>query len=319
MADRDYYTILEVNRSATPEQIKRAYRGKAKEYHPDRNPGDASAEARFKEVQQAHNVLSDPEKRAQYDQFGKAGVGQWAPGHGGQRVYHWGTQSSIDADDLEDLLSAFGGGRSRGASVFEQIFGGGRRGRVAPPSIKRGEDEEHRVTLTFEQAINGTTVALQVRSPRSSRGETIEVKIPPGVEEGQKIRVKGKGRPGHGGGPPGDLFLICCTVPHAYFRRQGPDIYVDVPVSVTEAALGGKVEVPTLDGRATVTLPPGTPGGAKLRLRGRGVAQRGRSQRGDQYVVINIVPPRALTDEQRATFEKLREQDQSDPRAQCPW
>ena len=290
MADRDFYTVLGVNRSASSEQIKRAYRERAKKYHPDRNPGDSSAEARFQEVQRAYKVLSDSDKRAQYDQFGEAGVGQWATGDGRQQVYRWGAQSSINVEDLEELFSAFGGGRrTQGASVFDQFFGGGRHGRAASRSAQRGGDEEHPVTLTFEQAVNGTTIALQVRSSPNGRGETIEVKIPPGVEEGQKIRIKGKGRPGRSGGPPGDLFLVCSVKPHAYFRRQGPDIYVDVPISVVEAALGGKVEVPTLEGRATVTLPPGTPGGTKLRLKGRGVCKSGRSRRGDQYVVINIV------------------------------
>ena len=317
---RDYYEALGVSRSASQEEIKRAYRKLAKQYHPDRNQGDASAEARFKEIQQAYNVLRDPEKKAQYDRFGEAGVGQWSTRPGGERVYRWGGgRSAVNIDDLEDLMSAFGAGGGEGASVFEQFFSGaprGRRGR--PATAQRGADEEHPVTLTFEQAINGATISLQLRSA-NGRAEKIEVKIPPGVEDGQRIRVGGKGRPGPGRGPRGDLLLTCSVRPHAYLRRTGPDLHLDVPVTVAEAALGAKIDVPTLEGRATVTIPPGTPSGAKLRLKGRGVIVRGRSQPGDQYIVIKIVPPTALTEEQKKLFEKLGEEDRSDPRSRCSW
>ncbi len=317
MSDRrDYYEVLGVSRSATEAEIKRAYRSLAKKHHPDRNPGDASAEAKFKEVQRAYSTLSDPKKRAEYDQFGEAGVGQWKTTPQGQKVYQWGGGSTVGAEDLEDLFSAFGGGEA--PSVFEQFFdGGGRRsGRRAP--VRRAEDEVRDITLSFDQAVHGATIALQLTSGRDSHMQTLEVKIPPGVEEGQKIRLKGR-VPGLNGGPPGDLLLRCSITPHPYFTRSGADIYVEVPVSIPEAALGAKVEVPSLDGRSTVTLPPGIASGAKLRLKGRGVTKAGGLQRGDQYVVIQIVPPKPLTEEQQRLFEQLRSVDQSNPREHCPW
>jgi len=314
---RDHYEVLGIGRNASTDELKRAYRALAKKYHPDRNPGDPSAETKFKEVQHAYGVLNDPKKRAQYDQYGDVAVGEWQTRPTGERVYQWGGGSSVRVEDLEDLFSAFGERGGGGEGVFEQIFGShGRRGsRAAPP--RRSADEEHFAELTFEQAVHGTTMTLDLSHGRKGR-ETIDVKIPPGVENGQKVRVRGR-VPGHNGGPPGDLILVCRVAPHRYFRREGADIYLDMPVSLTEAALGAKIDVPTVDGHATVTLPPGTPGGSKLRLKGRGVVGRGSTQRGDQYVVVQIVPPKSLSDEQRDLFEKLRESGRENPRSQCGW
>ncbi len=313
----DYYQTLGVGRSASADEIKRAYRKLAKKYHPDRNPDNPQAEQRFKDVQQAYEILSDADKRAQYDQFGEAGVGRVGSNTRGQNVYQWGGGSSIPVDDLEDLMSAFGG--RGGASVFEELFGSGRQRRRASAGSRRGEDEEHKVSITFDQAIHGCTLALQVTHMQDSKAEQLEVKIPAGVEEGQRIRLKGRGRPGVNGGPPGDLLLCCSVGSHRYFTRRGADIYLDVPVTVSEAALGAKIEVPSIDGRTLVTLPSGTPGGAKLRLKNHGIAKRHRRGRGDQYVVIKIVLPARLTDEQRRAFETLGEHDKSDPRAECDW
>jgi curved DNA-binding protein len=314
---RDYYGVLGVSSSASQDEIKRAYRAKAKQYHPDRNPNDPSAEQKFKEVQQAYSVLRDPKKRAEYDQFGEAGVGRWATDPRGQKVYQWGGRSTVNVEDLEDLMSAFGGGRP--ASVFEEFFGGRQRGRAPASAPQRGADEESPISLTFEQAIHGATVSVSLRSKAAQRTESLEVKIPPGVGDGQKIRLKAKGHPGLNGGRPGDLFLVCSVRPHPYFTRRGADVYLDVPVTSSEAALGARIEVPSLDGRVTVTLPPGTSSGAKLRLRRRGVKKPGSDQRGDQYVVISVVTPKDLTEEQRTLFEKLREHDPPDPRVGCDW
>ena len=224
MSDRrDYYEVLGVSRSATEAEIKRAYRSLAKKHHPDRNPGDASAEAKFKEVQRAYSTLSDPQKRAEYDQFGEAGVGQWRTTPQGQKVYQWGGGSTVGAEDLEDLFSAFGG--EEAPSVFEQFFGGSarRRGRRAP--ARRAQDEVRDITLSFDQAVHGATISMQLTSGSDSRPQTLEVKIPPGIAEGQKIRLKGR-VPGFNGGPPGDLLLRCTIAPHPYFTRSGADIYV---------------------------------------------------------------------------------------------
>jgi DnaJ-class molecular chaperone len=313
---RDFYEILGVKRSANDAEIKRAYRTLAKEFHPDRNPNDPSAEAKFKEVQEAYATLSNAEKRAEYDRFGAAGVGHWRTKPGGQQVYQWGGGSAVNVEDLEDLFSAFGGGGEH-ASVFDQFFGrGGGRRRSGRPQPQRGQDAEHEVTLTFDQAIHGTTLSLQLQTGANGQAETIEVKIPPGVDDGQKVRVRGR-IPGQHGGPPGDLLLRVRVLPHPYFTRSGDDIYVEVPVSITEAALGAKIDVPSIDGRSTVTLPPGTPCGAKLRLAGRGVKTKGGV--GDQLVTIKIVPPKSLSDEQRGLLEQLRELDRIDPRSDAPW
>lgn len=320
---RDYYEVLGVARSASADEIKRAYRALAKKHHPDRNPNDPDAERRFKEVQTAYETLSDPERRQKYDQFGAAGAGQWASGPGGKKVYQWGTESSINAEDLEDLFSAFGNrGPGQQGGIFEQLFGGGRRrggGGTAQVETTRGRDEEHHIEIPFEQAVHGTTVALRIEGSRNGRGETLEVKIPPGVEDGQKIRLRGRGQPGRGRGGAGDLFLVVSIMAHPYFRREGADIYLDVPVTVSEAALGAKVEVPSLEGRTTVTLPPGTSSGAKLRLRGHGIRKQNSDERGDQYVTIRIMVPKKIAAAQRELFEKLREIEGPDPRATLGW
>ena len=314
---RDYYEVLGVGRSASAAEIKRAYRGLAKRYHPDRNPGDPSAEAKFKEVQEAYTTLNDPSKRTQYDQFGTAAVGHWNTDPAGQKVYQWGGSSKINADDLEDLLSAFGGGRR--ADVFEQFFGGCRRKRNEPRPAQRGQDVEAQLRLTFDQAVHGAAMSIRVEAEdNGGGGQTLEVKIPPGVEQGQRIRVRGRGRPGYHGGTSGDLMLICSIGPHPYFSRRDSDIYVDVPVTVAEAALGAKLEVPSIHGRANVTLPPGTPSGAKLRLKGRGVIRPG-AQSGDQYIVVQIVPPKKLEPPERELFEQLHERDRSNPRERLGW
>lgn len=330
MATTDYYEILGVSRTASADEIKKAYRRLSKQYHPDRNPGNAAAEKKFKQVQEAYSVLGDARKREEYDQFGAAGVGEFHTSPGGQRVYTWGGGRTVNVEDLEELLSAmggFGGGRSargHGPSVFEQIFNGmrgagvegggrkgGRRGYAYAPQT--GQDIVQEVTLTFEQAVFGTSLQLSITLPDAG-SRTIVVQVPPGVQDGQKVRVRAQGGAGFAGGEPGDLYLVCRVQPHSLFTREGPDIHVTVPVTMTEAALGAKVEVPTLEGLITMTLPPGTSSGAKLRLKGRGGPRPGGGQRGDQFVHIRIVVPKTLTPRQRELLEELRKLETDRPR-----
>ena len=315
----DYYSVLGVERNVSKDQLKRAYRRLAKKFHPDRNPDDPSAERKFKEVQKAYDVLSDEGKRSEYDQFGEAGVGQWATNPRGQRVYQWGADSSIDGDDLESLFGAFGGqrGGAAGPSIFDSLFGGSQRRRQAAP--ERGRDAERRISLSFEQSLHGAIVTASIGGGNRGQAETLEVKIPAGVKDGQRIRLAGRGHPGRHGGPAGDFFLVCSVAPHPHLTRRDADLYLDVPVSVSEAALGARVDVPTPDGRATVTIPPGTASGAKLRLAGHGMPKPGGGGRGDQYVVVTIVPPESLTDEHRALFETLRDEHAYNPRSGCSW
>lgn len=312
MSDRDYYDVLGVSRSATADEIKRAYRTLAKKHHPDQNKDDASAEARFKEVQEAYSVLSDAKKRARYDHFGRAGV---ASGAGGGPHVSWTTGGGqpIDIGDLSDLFDfSFAGGsgggeRQGGSSIFDQIFQGsrpGRRGRAKPRPVP-GDDIEHHVTLAFEQAFRGVSVDVERWK--------ISVRVPPGVRDGQRIRIKGKGGVGRHGGPPGDLFIVCRVTPHRYFQRREDDIYLDVPIALDEAALGAKIDLPTIDGVRTVTVPKGTASGAKLRLAGLGMP-KSSGARGDQIAVIKIVPPGNLTKEQAALMKQFAETGRASPR-----
>lgn len=319
MAGKDFYAILGVLKSAPAEQVKRAYRELSKKYHPDRNPDDPTAERQFKEVQEAYQVLKDPRKRAEYDEYGDVAVGNFRTQPGGDRVYQWG-DSTVDVGDLEDLFSVFGGAQSRPQpSIFEQLFKRAQKQnapRTKPRSTpQRGADEEKPISLTFDQAVNGATVVIRLRSSRQpGKTESLEVKIPPSVDTGQKIRIKGRGHKGKNGGEMGDMLLTCAVEDHPFFTRQGADVYLEVPVTVSEAALGAKIEVPSLEDVTTVTLPAGTPSGTKLRLIGQGGPKQNGRGRGDQYIVIRIVPPKELTDEQKRLFEELAEMNPSDVR-----
>ena len=344
MAKKDYYESLGVARTASADEIKKAHRKLVRKYHPDMNKDNPQATERFKEVQEAYDVLSDPEKRRNYDQFGHAGVGAGAAtadpfagfrrgqsggGQGGSGYsYQWspGGQGGVSVEDfdLSDFGDVFeqlfgarggggGGGAARGGGVGGGRVGGARasRPRREPP---RGQDLEHEVTLTFEQAARGTTLPLQIS--RDGKLETIDVKIPPGVKDGSRVRIRGKGQDSPGG-ESGDLYIITRVQPHPYFRRDGLDILLDVPISVWEAFLGTKVEVPTLEGPVTLTIPPGTSSGAKLRIKGRGI-ERGKD-RGDQYVIPRIIVPKRIEDGDRATIEELSKKSPLNPRADLRW
>lgn len=321
--DIDHYKTLGVSRKASESEIRTAYRKLAKKHHPDRNRSDKTAEQKFKAVQEAYNILGDKDKRAQYDAYGSAGVGRFV-NQGDQRQYRWGGGSTINVEDLGDLFTAFDGDGRRGrtASIFDQILGGGRRQAAAAEHRSApGANVDRRVRLSFEQALRGASVEVDVsaKGRGKSRRQTLDVKIPPNIKNGQRIRLRGRGGAGRNGGPPGDLYLICDVQPHPYFRSEGADIYVDVPISLTEAALGAKVEVPTLHGSVTVTIPPGTSSGAKLRLRGKGLGPNGDSPPGDHYVVIQIVAPKNLDKFQKEALEQLATKLKDDPRGQVAW
>jgi curved DNA-binding protein len=313
---KDPYEILGVRRNATPEEIKKAYRRLAKQHHPDRNPNDKSAEQRFKEVQAAYEVLGDPQRRAQSDRFGAGGpapdVHTWTTGPGGVRY--------------QDVPFDFGsfGGLGDLTSIFEQFFSRGpttrtrRRGgsgvRTAGP---RGVDLEIDVELSFDEAVRGA-VREVVLAPAGGNGESerIRFRVPPGVGDGQRVRVRGKGQAGPGG--RGDLMIRCRVRAHAYFRRDGQDVLLDVPLTYAEAALGAQVEIPTLDGRAVVKIPPGTSSGTKLRLRGRGVADASGNH-GDLYAIVQIHVPRTLSERAKTLLAELQNEQRESPREHLGW
>jgi DnaJ-class molecular chaperone len=338
MAKRDYYDILGVARNASADELKKAHRKLALKYHPDKNKNNKDAEDKFKEIQEAYDVLSDKQKRQNYDQFGHAGVGAGAGGGGAgvdpfeafrraQRgrggSHQWRGGPNVTVEDFDESDFSNGGAFS---DIFEQLFGGRagmggaggagagpgatRPGRASPP---RGSDVEYPVTLTFAQAARGTTLPLQIN--RGGKIETIEVKIPPGVKDGSRVRIRGKGE--QTGGGAGDLFIVTSIHPHPYFRRDGLDILMDLPLSVYEAMLGTKVTVPTLDGPVTLTIPPGTSSHTKLRIKDRGVF-RGE-EKGDQYVITKTIVPKDLDDEEKKAVEKLAAKHPINARADVKW
>jgi len=293
---KDLYAVLGVPRDADADAIRKAYRKLARRYHPDVNPGDTEAEERFKQISEAHSVLSNPEKRRLYDEFGEISL-----------------ESGFDPEAARRAREAFGGQFSRGAGpfagesfdfgnlddllsqVFEQRGWGAGPGGPRAAGMRRGVDLESELELDFEGAARGGERRLTIARPTADGGirqETVTVRIPPGVSDGGRIRLPGKGGEGRGGGPAGDLYARIRVRPHPVFRREGRDLYLDVPVSVREAVRGAQVEIPTLEGRVTLTVPPGTSSGQRLRLRGRGIARPRGGSRGDLYAVVQIRVPR---------------------------
>ena len=363
MADkRDYYEVLGLKKGASEDEIKKAYRRLAKENHPDMNPGDKGAEARFKEIGEAYEVLSDPEKRSRYDQFGFAGVdpnyGAGAPGGGG----FGGGFSGFGDFDIGDIFDSFFGGGTRGGSTR------------STNSPMRGENVRTQAQLTFEEAAFGCskeipvsriedcpdcggsgcekgttpevckrcsgtgTVRSQVRTafgvmssqsacPECSgtgkiihspcpkcRGKgavrkntTVKVDFPAGIDDGQTLSKRGAGHRGLNGGPAGDLLITVSVLPHSQFERDGFNVYYNMPITVTQAALGDSVEVPTLDGKVKYTIPEGTQTGTVFRLRGKGIQRLNSVGRGDQFVTVTVQTPTNLTSEQKELLRKLGE------------
>jgi curved DNA-binding protein len=320
MPEIDYYKTLGVSRTASAEEIRKAYKKLARKYHPDVRPGDKDAADQFKRVQQAYAVLGDPEKRTQYDRYGHAFDG----GRGGPYRTAWASgPDGTHAVDLDELFHQFFGGSFRGGEGgFERgpFPRSGFRGGEHPfaqsehAAPQKAEDLTFDVTVPFNVAAEGGSHGLQIR--RGEKTERINVKIPAGVEEGSVIRLAGQGHPGQQGSPPGDLLLTVHVAPHPYFYREGSNILVDVPITPSEAALGTKVEVPTLsEGHMTVTVPPGTSSGTRLRLRGKGVRNPTTHERGDQFVVTRIVVPPQPSEAAKKLYEQLAEVEPQTPRS----
>ncbi|HEU5464556.1 MAG TPA: DnaJ C-terminal domain-containing protein [Candidatus Binatia bacterium] len=344
---RDYYEALGVNTNASEDEIKSAFRKQARKYHPDVNPGDKSAEEKFKEINEAYEVLSDAEKRKRYDTLGP----NWKAGEEFRPPPGWQQESRVDFGDMGDIFggaSGMGGAGAGGFSdFFETLFGGGRRAgrsrRGGAGFSMRGRDIEAEIELTLEEAHRGgrRSISLQVmESCPDCRGtgtkdgkavcstcrgagvvqrpKTLEVTIPPGVRDGSVIRLAGQGEPGANGGPPGDLLLRVRLRPHRLFDLTGDnDVQVELPVAPWEAALGARVSVPTLEGPVEMTIPAGTQAGQRLRLRGQGLNRRD-GRRGDQYAKLKIVNPPRLTSAERELFEKLRDASRFDARELMP-
>jgi molecular chaperone DnaJ len=361
--DKDYYQVLGVPKNATATEIKKAYRKLAQQHHPDANPGNPSAEERFKEISAAYDVVGDPDKRAQYDQvreMAASGFGAGGPGGAGFGGFPGGAR--VRFEDLGDLGDLFGG-----------LFGGaGGRVRAQPA---RGADLEADVTIDFDEAIEGTTVPVKLTGPapcetchgsgaapgtsattcsrcggagavavnqgpfqmsqtcprchgsgrvvespcptcRGSgsrrRTRSFQVRVPPGVRDGAKIRLSGRGEPGPAGGQPGDLFVGVRVRPHAFFGRKGSDLLIELPLTYPEAALGANVQVPTMDGPVTMKIPAGTPSGKTFRLKGKGAPKRGG--RGDLLVTVGVEVPQRLSKQEKRLLKELQDQERESPR-----
>jgi molecular chaperone DnaJ len=376
----DYYELLGVPRKAAVKDIRAAYRKLARKYHPDLNPGDKSAEEKFKQIQEAYEVLSDAKKRQMYDQFGFNVPG--APGAPGPGAGYGGASPEDIHFDFGGFDFGGGGGQGAGAggaASFKDLFSQFFRGATAAQSgheREPGSDLEYQVEISFAEAMRGTVKKLsftrldtcnschgagaapgdekvcatcggsghvpQVSGKmrfevtcarcggsghlrtmcrncggegRVQRVETLDVRIPPGAQTGSRVRVAGRGNAGVQGGPPGDLYIITKVAPHPFFDRRGDDLYTVVPITVSEASLGAKVEVPTIDGRAQVRIPPGTDSGKKLRLREKGApSARHPGKRGDQIVEVQIVVPKPEDERVRNLLKELDKLDHEDPR-----
>jgi len=377
---QDYYELLGVPRKAPAKELRAAYRKLARKYHPDLNPGDKSAEEKFKQIQEAYDTLSDTKKRQTYDQFGFNVPGQGGgpgPGYGGG-----GSPEDIHFDfggfDFGGGAGQGAGGAGSGASfrdLFSQFFRGANAAQ-ATQEREPGDDLEYQIDITFAEAMRGTVKKLsftrldvctvchgtgvapgdekvcptcggsgqvtqvsgkmrfqitcsrcggtgKLRTAcrtcggegRVARMETLDVRIPPGAQTGSRVRVAGRGNVGLHGGPPGDLYIVMKVEPHPFFDRRGDDLFTVVPITVTEASLGAKVEVPTIDGRAQVRIPPGTNSGKKLRLREKGApSARHAGKRGDQIVEVQVVVPKPEDERVRNLLKELSKIDPEDPR-----
>ncbi len=328
MASSDYYKTLGVSRGASKDEIQKAYRLLAKKYHPDLNPDDKTAKKKFQEVQQAYDVLSDEKKRQMYDQFGPEfeNIRQGPAGGGGQMPQGWegvdfsqfggpgGGAGGASAADIEDLLRQFTGGGFHGGAG--ESFGSTprRRGRK---STQPGADVVHEVEVPFAKSIEGGEVVIRLRRP-SGEVETLTVKIPPGIEGGKTIRLRGQGEPAPGSGLAGDLLVTIKVAPHPFFSRDGMNLHVRVPVTIGEAALGSKVDVPTPHGTITMTIPAGTSSGKRIRAKGYG-ARTKDGTRGDLYAEILIAIPKSIDEASAELIRKFEARQEQSPREELKW
>ncbi len=334
MAD-DYYKTLGVSRDASSEQIQKAYRDLARKYHPDLNPDDKTAKEKFQKVQAAFDVLNDEKKRKMYDQFGpgfdQMGGGA-GPGPRGGGAYNWSGQmpEGFEGIDISQILGgmdpsmftgeASGGSRGGFGDFFEQLRGGGKRGggrsKRGRAAAAAGEDLHSEITIPFNTAVAGGQTELHFDRGRG-KPETIAVKIPPGIADGGRIRLRGQGEPGAGGGPPGDILLTVHVAPHPHFRRHGDDLEVKLPVTLPEAVLGAKVDVPTPYGTIALRIPPRTNSGTRLRIKGHGVKHKDGTK-GDLYAEVQIMLPERLDDDLVSAARKL-ESNTDNPRRDLRW
>jgi curved DNA-binding protein len=326
---KDYYKTLGVARTATPDEIKKAFRKLARQHHPDVAKDKKSAEVKFKEINEANEVLSDPEKRKQYDELGanwQNGASPPRPGAGGPQWRSYGGPQGRGGD------TEFHFGGTGFSDFFEQFFSGGQRygfsdeddggfrsaGFGGARQKTQGSDIEGDILVTLHEAMHGTVrpISLQIRNPRTGTVETrtFKVRIPAGASDERRIRVPGQGEPGLNGGPAGDLYLRVRYATHPDFRVNKSDLYHDLDVAPWEAVLGTNVVIPTLESSIKLNIPPGTASGRHLRVRGHGLPKSSTGERGDLYVVVNIQVPEKLTPEEKAKWEELRSISKFDPR-----
>ncbi len=313
MSGKDYYKILKVRKDASPDEVKKAYRSLAMKYHPDRNRGDATAEERFKEINEAYAVLGDAEKRKQYDMFGAEGFRRQFSQEDIFRNFDFGNvfeEMGFSSDDW--LGRVFGGGAkyrnayARGAQFHPHTHDAGGRNRKKPRTSARGADVQLQMQIPFRDAILGNESTITYQA--GGREERLVVKIPPGIEDGKKLRIAGKGEGSQWGGIAGDLYVLIKVIPHPEFRRDGQDIILTRSIRLSEAMLGTEVEVSTLDGKTLrLKIPAGTQSHRKFRLRGKGVPSFRGSDAGDQLVEIVVLVPEANTPELRRLAKKLAE------------
>jgi curved DNA-binding protein len=306
---RDLYQILGVPRTATPEEIKKAYRKAARQHHPDVNPGNKAAEERFKEASAASEVLSDPKRRALYDEFGPDSLRTGFDEKRAEEVRRW--QRSGGAPGGYSSVNVEGYGPVDFGSIFETIFGQqgrGRAGQARRPAPRAGEDLEAELELELRDAVLGAERDVRI-GPR-----TLRVTIKPGSADGARIRLAGQGNPGERGGPPGDLLLRVRLRPHPLLRVDGKDLYLDLPLTVPEAASGAEIELPTFEGKVRFAVTAGTPAGKQIRLRGKGLPDPRGGPRGDLYAVVKLVLPEP-SDALRQAVKALDPLYKGDPRA----